>query len=332
MAKKKGLVILLLLLFMFYIAPKFAANVTYFQGEPIEIEYTFNPTTGAEAYIDECYECNSSFVNIGGDTLTGTLNSQTIIPTVHNTYDLGSSAKRWQDIYTTDVYANYLKSSTGAQVIGLNTGNPIIFGNLLPSSTGTYNLGTTNYLGNSYYWKNLYMIGTLYGNDINATGNITAQNVFIHAYVTAHTNATIAVGAAGTWYNITFNQEAAPLQSRITHAHDDDTNDTFTIQDTGIYLITYSTTYQDSAAVPAPSHSVTRVTRNGVELNGFTIEQDLTKQNSDVNVHHSDLVSLTAGDGISLQFTGDETTISLTSHLTYGIHQNNGHITIERRA
>jgi len=38
-----------------------------------------------------------------GGTLTGTLNSRAIIPTANNSYDLGSTSKRWRNVYTSDL-------------------------------------------------------------------------------------------------------------------------------------------------------------------------------------------------------------------------------------
>ena len=285
-----ALLIILAVFVLMDLAPKFIANVTYFQGEPIEIEYTFNPTTGAEAYIDECYECNSSFVNIGGDTMTGTLNSQTIIPTVHNTYDLGSSAKRWQDIYTTDVYANYLKSSTGAQVIGLNTGNPIIFGNLLPSSTGTYNLGTTNYLGNSYYWKNLYMTGTLYGNNINITGNLTANFFRGEMWYHNHTATPLNFAVDGTYYNLTFD-------SSLVNG--------FTFNDAGDYLEaghagTYSAVYMASGSGQNNHIYFTDITVNGAVVDKCESHKKMTAGGDIVTMTGSCHLELSAGDKVRL--------------------------------
>ena len=166
---------------------------------------------------------------------------------------------------------------------------------------------------------------------LNVTGNITAENVFIPAYISSHTNDTIVVSSAGNWMNVTFDHEADEFKKRITHTPNDDTNITFTIQDTGLYEITYTMSFQDSAVVPN-SHVVTRVTNNNVELNGFTVEEDLGIQDQDKLLHHSDLVELTVGDEIVLSFTSDDTTVSLTSHLTYGIHKNTGHLTIKRVA
>jgi len=195
-----------------------------------------------------------------------------------------------------------------------------------------------NSVGDSYFNGGNVGIGTttpthklnVVGN-ANITGNITAENVHLPVYISAHTNDTIAVGSAGVWYNVTFDQEVSEFKKRITHTYNDDTNTTFIIQDTGIYEITYTMSFEDSAAVPT-SHIVTRITKNNVELNGFTIEEDLGIQNQDSSLHHSDLVSLITGDKIVLSFTSDDTTVSLTSHLTYGIHKNTGHLTIKRIA
>ena len=167
--------------------------------------------------------------------------------------------------------------------------------------------------------------------NIISLGTITSENVFLPAYISSHTNDTIAVASAGVWYNVTFDQEASEFKKRIIHTYNDDTNTTLTIQYTGIYEITYTMSFEDSAAVPT-SHIVTRVTKNNVELNGFTIEEDLGIQNQDSSLHHSDLVSLITGDKIVLSFTSDDTTVSLSSHLTYGIHKNTGHLTIKRIA
>ena len=38
-----------------------------------------------------------------GGTLTGTLNSQHILPSTDDTYNLGSTSKRWANIYTNDL-------------------------------------------------------------------------------------------------------------------------------------------------------------------------------------------------------------------------------------
>ena len=41
---------------------------------------------------------------INSPTLAGTISSATLLPTADATQDLGSSAKRWNNIYTTDLH------------------------------------------------------------------------------------------------------------------------------------------------------------------------------------------------------------------------------------
>ncbi len=199
-------------------------------------------------------------------------------------------------------------------------------GNLITTGTGTFGQKITFALGE--FIDNIVDGWIRITGNLNVTGNVTAENIFLSAYVSAHTNKTIAVSGAGVWMNVTFDNEES-LKQGISHTYNDATNDTFTINDDGIYEITYTMSFQDSAVVP-DSHTVTRVLRNGIEVNGFTVEEDLGIQDQDKTLHHSDLVSLSSGDTIKLQFTSDDTTVSLASHLTYGTHKNTGHLTIKR--
>lgn len=155
--------------------------------------------------------------------------------------------------------------------------------------------------------------------------------LFLPAYISSHTNNTIPVASAGVWYNVTFDNEEDEFGERITHNFNDSTNTTFTIQDSGIYEITYTLTFEDDAASPN-AHIVSRVTKNNVELNGFNVERDSSKQYHDFGLSHSDLIGLATGDNISLSFTSDDLTVSLATHLIYGIHKNTGHLTIKRIA
>ena len=64
----------------------------------------------ANGYFDTLYGDGSNLTNLPssglattGGTLTGTLNSRAIIPTANNSYDLGSTSKRWRNVYTSDL-------------------------------------------------------------------------------------------------------------------------------------------------------------------------------------------------------------------------------------
>ena len=56
------------------------------------------------------------WVNESGDTMSGTLNSQDVIPTANNTYDLGSGANKWSELHI--VQGGYTDSSvTSADIL-----------------------------------------------------------------------------------------------------------------------------------------------------------------------------------------------------------------------
>lgn len=161
---------------------------------------------------------------------------------------------------------------------------------------------------------------------------VSAEDEFLPSFIFVHTDVNITSLGSGTWYNITFYDEIASPKSRITHTYDDETNHTFTIVDDGYYNLDYYLSFLDIA--PAPNgHIAARVILNGVEVNGSLREQDTTKQNADTLVGHGNiLMNLSAGDVLSVQFATDDTTISLASHATYGVHKDTAIVTIERVA
>jgi len=155
--------------------------------------------------------------------------------------------------------------------------------------------------------------------------NVTAENVHLPAYLFTHTNNTIAIASAGTWYNITFDVHSDAENSRVTHTYNDNTNDTFTIVDTGIYRIDYGISFVDSAANPK-DHVAVRLIKDGVEIEGSVFEKDTTKQNAVGTLNDDILASLTAGEEVKIQFTSNATTVSLYTEGTYGTHPTTAQI------
>ncbi len=168
---------------------------------------------------------------------------------------------------------------------------------------------------------------------VNASGNVTASNVWVPSYVGVHTNAQQAVTAGGLWVNVSFNDSATAIFQRITHTYNDATNDTFTIADTGIYALTYALDIVDSAASP-DAHVVARFVKNGgIEIEGTLFEIDTDKQNKEEELSLPEMfVSLNAGDTIKLQFTSDDTTVTILSQGTFGDHPDSAILTIKRIA
>ena len=162
------------------------------------------------------------------------------------------------------------------------------------------------------------------------TENITAYNVWIQQYVFAHTDVNISVDVAGTWYNVSFNRSES-IKQGILHNHDDNTNDTFTIAETGIYDLHAHLSFQDSAVTP-DSNIVFRFTKNDAEIIGSVREYDLDKKDWDTLGSTTVFANLNAGDEIKLQFTSDDTTVSLDSDNTYGDHKDTAVVKIKRIA
>ena len=151
------------------------------------VKYTDADAVAAVAAAD-------SYVKNNGDTMTGTLNSQSIIPTATMfNYDLGSTSKRWRDVYAVDILATYLKNSGGSVGLGFSATTLDSHMTIIPSSTNSKDLGSA-----ANKWKDLYYSGTLNGNNINVTGTISGANL-------------VATGSGGT---------SAQWDAAYTHSQD----------------------------------------------------------------------------------------------------------------
>ena len=150
------------------------------------------------------------------------------------------------------------------------------------------------------------------------------------AFVFSHTNANMTLPGAGQWINVTFDEEPDQLTLGITHNHNNETNTTFTVQTSGIYLIEYKASFNDRAPNPT-ADIVTRIVNNGIEVNGSSTELDTSKQFRDVELTGAAIVELAALDKIQLQWTSTETTVSLTNHQTYSVHPTSATIIIFKR-
>ena len=225
----------------------------------------------------------------------------------------------------------YLGSSSGSNsnIIFLNRRNALLQfgtnGNIQMTILGNGDVGigiVSSLLAKLHVLGNVFFDGNL-----NVTGNVTAENVFLPTFLFAHTNDTIPVASAGVWYNVTYGEEVSSPKLRITHTHDDNTNDTFIIQDDGYYNIHYAMSFQDATATPS-AHILMRVIKNDVEIPGTLLEEDSSKQYADFTVSNGPIVYLVTGDEIKFQFTSDDTDVSLTSHRTYGVHHDTSVIKI----
>jgi len=160
---------------------------------------------------------------------------------------------------------------------------------------------------------------SLIDGDLNVTGNITAENVFLPQYIFSHTNETISVIGANKWTNITFSQEDTDIKRGITHTFNDATNHTFTISASGIYNVDYDLDVVDTSAGASDINVAARlILINGSEVIGSVFETDITKQGTETELSHNFLVECIAGDSFIFQFIASDADVQISTHGTYG--------------
>ena len=239
---------------------------------------------------------------------------ENIVPDIDDTYNLGSLSKRWAAIY---VVLALLTSITIGGIINLSvSGGQLIIND------------TTNIQGNLTVDNNL-----LVKENITAIGNITSENVFIPQYIFSHTNETIGLNTVNVWQNITFDQEVASVKFGISHTFNDNTNQTFTINENGIYNLGYDYDVVDTSLSASDIDAAGRIIyKNGTEIDGSAFESDITKQQIETEISHSTLARLLIGDEIIFQFTADDADVQISTHGTFGDHPDSATIIINKIA
>ena len=164
--------------------------------------------------------------------------------------------------------------------------------------------------------------------NLDSTGNVTAENVFIKSDIFIHTDSSQSVLSAGTWVNITFIHEST-IKQRMTHTHDDSTNDTITAMDTGVYDFKFAINVNDTSANP-DDYAYVRVVVDGVEITGSGMQSYISKGNEHVVVKGCVRAELTSGDEIKLQFTSSSTNTNLEAQNGYMDHSDSARLCLHR--
>lgn len=165
---------------------------------------------------------------------------------------------------------------------------------------------------------------------LNATENITADNIFKTTIIWAHTDETFLL-VQNNWSNMTFGHEVAVVQSNVNHTFNDFSNITFYIKEDGLYHIKYNVNLIDSAASPSAEVAM-RILVNGAELEGSVEEGVTSKQNDELSLHDFAYVRLAKEDQIKLQVISDDTTVSVETHGTFGDDKDSASISIHKIA
>ena len=170
----------------------------------------------------------------------------------------------------------------------------------------------------------LHVAGTAIADTITVN-TITADNPSLNpAYISLHTAVNMSA-SVGNWINITLD-EAANVKKLINHDNVGLLNTSINITISGIYLIEYFATFEDSAASPSSSAAVRVVVYDSelftfTEIPGSLKENDMTKQNSDIEISDAVMVEIdVTPTTLFIQFISDTSTVSLKSHNLFGVH------------
>ena len=143
--------------------------------------------------------------DVTGDLLATTTNAKSIIPIDDSSYNLGSSIKRWANIYADDITA-------GGTITGDVNGD--LTGDLLATTTNAKSIvpesDSTRSLGSSIKrWANIYVDDITVTNAISATVNGTATQA---ANLNNHDTDALSEGSTNQYYT------EARVQTKLDHA------------------------------------------------------------------------------------------------------------------
>ena len=159
--------------------------------------------------------------------------------------------------------------------------------------------------------------------------NWTAENIFVKSDIFLHTDDSSSVVSAGIWQNITFTHNGDVIKQGVNHTYNDNTNDTITIDNTGIYDLKFAANFNDTSANP-DDYAYLRVVNNGVEINGSGMYGYLNTKDVQLTISGCVRADLTAGDEIKLQFTGTSTNTNLEAQTGYLDHADSARMCLVR--
>ena len=169
--------------------------------------------------------------------------------------------------------------------------------------------------------------------NLNVSGNITSENVFLKQYIFVHDDRTSILALANVWANVSFDQEVAEIKKGITHTFNDNTNHTFTINEGGVYDINYDFNIIDTSVSASDIDVAGRlVFVNGTEILGSVFETDIIKQNIENELTHTFLARFGAGDKVVFQFIADDVDVEISTHGSFGDHPDSTTIEIKKIA
>jgi len=137
-------------------------------------------------YITSSYVYANGLTVKTGATITGSLTMVgNIIPSINQTYDLGSPSKQWNHLYisTGSIYMN------GIEVMFMNNNNQVVIGNQTISTTGTTGITISSISGSQVITGSQIISGSL---NVTGSAQITGSLLFNNA---------LHLGTSGTTIN-----------------------------------------------------------------------------------------------------------------------------------
>lgn len=142
--------------------------------------------------------------------------------------------------------------------------------------------------------------------NVNITGNITAQNVWLPVYAFVHSNLTTDLLLTETWYNLTYNH--CEMCNNVNITLND--NNTITIEQAGIYQIGWTIIITDTTVAPV-ANVITILTKNGVSIDGSLMQKDTQKKDANEELRNNVMFSANVGDIIRIQIRTTHDTVSV---------------------
>jgi hypothetical protein len=129
-----------------------------------------NFTNTPATYAPSAHNHDAAYVNVGGDTMTGTLNCRALIPTATAAYSLGGSTYNWWNIYVADM----IRNTQGENYLGFSANGNLQF--YLDDDNDT-----TNYF-RIYNGVNNEVVRVDESGNVRAEGNYTYESAKTYYY------------------------------------------------------------------------------------------------------------------------------------------------------
>ncbi len=306
-------------------------------GDTMEVR--FNRASHTLAFVDKDSEVGMEFGTKG--ILTVGINEADGLNRISLKNDLGSAifvqlkaeqSDQFSVIPSSNWNLHLFEDSASGETMEFR-----ITGRKSGDSQRTFAMGISSIIDDAFNFSGVskfYFNGNvIIDGNLNVSGNITSQNVFIPQYVFSHNDATIPVVDANVWTNITFDQEDDSIKQGITHTFNDNTNTTYNINEDGTYSINFNLDIEDLSVGASDIDVAGRIVYiNGSEIVGSVFENDIIKQAVEYELVHTFLASLKSGDKIIFQFIADDADVVISTHASFGDHPDSATIIINKIA